>query len=726
MSDPLRADRDEKPPHGSPAATASFLRRLAGQILDPGAESPVPNPETSIPVRLDGPHSVSVSRSEPTVARRQTGDQPVRPETPSGGKRDFEAARTSGQPRFAGQEEEVLRETGQIAAHLRDERKELERREHLLHEQHAQLDKEWRSARLWVHEFEEEMLKRQADCKVREEELNQKISACETLVSELEEQERLVLGLRDQMSSERADLRAMVDRELEVERLALKQTRQALDEERQALAQESEKRRREQEESVRAANAKLEAERALLRTQLVAQLDAERAEFERERAEWNARQTAEEQALGNRRGIAESAAQRAQEELHSIHQRELDELRRTGEAQESQLAAERKTIEEERQQLAAERQRFSDELAELRKSQTDEMERERLRVREEIENSRRELDAVRSRIEDDLKRRVEEREQNLREEQKKLEEQHREQLSRLEQERGLLENRVRFQQDHLQKARKEVEAAQQELRRQHQADRTELEQREAALRLRQEQLAHVRALLDEREESLAREHALIAEKRSIAESQCQKERDALAKERAAWESDRDAREKDLRNREATLAADAQRLESRRVRLDALRTELEETHRSTLEMRLAIEEVWSQLSQHAGTEAAKRRLADTQQLLQDDWRQARESLAAQRRELGELEAAIRERRAELEREKKEAAEAAHARQTALERHRKQLAEETAALHVREQELNELRERWANEKIEVEQIIRGLLAQLAQKAEEPAGDEARPAA
>ena len=99
-----------------------------------------------------------------------------------------------------------------------------------MNEQHSLLDQEWRNARLWVHEFEEEMPERQGQLKVREEELNEKSAPCENLVSELEEQERLVLSLRDQVSVERTGLRVAVDRELEIERRTLQQTRTVLDE----------------------------------------------------------------------------------------------------------------------------------------------------------------------------------------------------------------------------------------------------------------------------------------------------------------------------------------------------------------------------------------------------------------------------------------------------------------------------------------------------------------
>ncbi|HEV7999203.1 MAG TPA: hypothetical protein VGP63_04935, partial [Planctomycetaceae bacterium] len=281
MSDPVRSHRDRTSPPLPAGPTTSFLRRLAGQILD--AKSPAAQTATDAETeitqrRIDRAHAPVATRSLPNTA--STGS-PIAGSTPAtellaDGSAADKSNAVPPKP-FSRREEEVLRQTGQIAAHLRTEREELERRESALHEQHALLDQEWRNARLWVQEFEEDMLKRQAESKARESALNEKINACESLVSDLEEQERLVLGLRDQMSSERAGLRSVVDRELEVDRIAIQQTQRALEEERRALAEEIEKRRREREEMVRSLQAQLQSERTALRSQVDSQLAAERA-----------------------------------------------------------------------------------------------------------------------------------------------------------------------------------------------------------------------------------------------------------------------------------------------------------------------------------------------------------------------------------------------------------------------------------------------------------------
>ena len=131
--------------------------------------------------------------------------------------------------------------------------------------------------------------------------------------------------------------------------------------------------------------------------------------------------------------------------------------------------------------------------------------------------------------------------------------------------------------------------------------------------------------------------------------------------------------------------------------------------------MAIEEVWAQLSQQVGLDDAKRRLAETQRLLEEDFQQVRAAIAAERRQLAELQAAQQFRQAEFEREREEARHTAAERQAALEREHKTFEETAAKLRTREDELARLREEWVGEKLEVEEVIRGLLAQLGQRAE-----------
>src|SRR5690606_25526893 len=124
--------------------------------------------------------------------------------------------------------------------------------------------------------------------------------------------------------------------------------------------------------------------------------------------------------------------------------------------------------------------------------------------------------------------------------------------------------------------------------------------------------------------------------------------------------------------------EAAQLESRRARLDALRIELEDTHRGTLEMRMAVEEIWAELSQGEQAEAAKTRLIETQRIYEEHFQHLRESIAAERRELALAQAGLESSRAALKEEQKLAIEASEARLGDQRQERQRVAEELAAL------------------------------------------------
>ena len=119
MSDPVPTGRDARPEAGPARPPRSLFRRLAGQILDTGMPRPSPLlcclsafvRAAGIPDH--GPHTPD--------AGRMPNEAPSEPE--------IKAGRSPAREKFSREEEEVLRQTGQIAAHLRTERNELERRD---------------------------------------------------------------------------------------------------------------------------------------------------------------------------------------------------------------------------------------------------------------------------------------------------------------------------------------------------------------------------------------------------------------------------------------------------------------------------------------------------------------------------------------------------------------------------------------------------------------------
>ena len=186
-----------------------------------------------------------------------------------------------------------------------------------------------------------------------------------------------------------------------------------------------------------------------------------------------------------------------------------------------------------------------------------------------------------------------------------------EQSAEFEREQTLLHNRVRFQEEHLKKARHELESHQEEFRREQQQAVQDRQRAAENLRLQRIQAERFRELLDQRESSLVRERELIKKTRLASQDKNDADRERLLNERQAWNRERETQQSELRRQQNMLKLHAENLEARRLRLDRLRAELEDTHRKTLEMRLSVEEAWAQLAQSTGPDVAKQRVDEAQ-------------------------------------------------------------------------------------------------------------------
>jgi len=172
---------------------------------------------------------------------------------------------------------------------------------------------------------------------------------------------------------------------------------------------------------------------------------------------------------------------------------------------------------------------------------------------------------------------------------------------------------------------------------------------------------------------------------------------------------------DLRRQQDMLTLHAQNLEGRRERLDNLRAELEETHRTTLERRMAIEEAWAQLTQACGAEVAQQRLDQAQQQLSGHYRGLREALIEQRRELDEMRLVFQTQRDDVRSEQQTLSDWAATQERKLRARESDLQTQAEQLNVRESAWRAASQRWINEKIEAEAVIRDLLEQLTSLTE-----------
>ncbi len=282
----------------------------------------------------------------------------------------------------------------------------------------------------------------------------------------------------------------------------------------------------------------------------------------------------------------------------------------------------------------------------------------------------------------------------------------------LKQERVLLESRHRFQQDHLQRAMHDFEKGQDEFRREQQLLRTRQEETQAQNMLRSRQLDRQRDLLGERQKSIERERELLLKERRAMEARAAADNDSYRHERIAWVAERDSQKADIRRQQDMLALHAENLETRRQRLDRLRAELEETNRQTLELRLAVEETAAQLMQTAGSEVVKRRIDEAHAILGEYYRHTRESLMGQRQELEQARMRLQQQRDEFRGERQMLVEWVSQEERQLAAGEDELRREREAIDQREAGWRQTAQRWTNERLEAESVIRDLLRRLGE--------------
>jgi hypothetical protein len=466
------------------------------------------------------------------------------------------------------------------------------------------------------------------------------------------------------LQSEREKLWQSLTTEWEQRQVAFQQQSEDWSQTRDLERSEIEREKALFESTVQSANAEflgaresLIVELSDLREQTTLQLQSERSEWERSREQQQAELVATRQAL-------ELKIAKATEELATIRQNlqaTWEESRRDEET-ESQAA---------RESLAAELVALRDEHAETLRSERNDW--EQARDQENAELATKQAEFLR--------------------------------------EQTLVENRIRFQQDHLEKSRFEFEQAQNTYRHERQVERQRIEETNILMIRRLRQMDLYRSSIDEREKSLDRQQELFDRTQKAITSSVDLDRLSFQAEREAWEQERQIQFADVRRQKEAMATLAENMESRRVRLDKLRAELEETHRATLEMRLAVEETWAQLTQVAGQDEARQREQVRESLI-GYYQKIQASLEEQRREQFDALAKFERQRAEFTEERLKLTNWFASRDEELK-----LGEErirTAATEASSNHIHWLaaRDRWLLEKAEAEKLIRRLLASLGE--------------
>ena len=273
-----------------------------------------------------------------------------------------------------------------------------------------------------------------------------------------------------------------------------------------------------------------------------------------------------------------------------------------------------------------------------------------------------------------------------------------------------LAKRTRFHEDHLTRFRGELDEQRVELEQDRQKLRIWKEQVEQSIRLRIAHVRRFRDLIEQREESLARGEQALETARLHAEQDLLTQREQLAREQEALEQERVRDRSDARRQQELMRSHSRALDERRKKLDALREEIEQTQRQTLEQQMQLEQARAGFVDEAGQEEAGHRLEQSRKGLLDFHRQLAESMEQRRQEFLAAQRQLQERRIEFRDERETVVLRLTEREGEVERRELRLQSQIVGLHEREHRWQQLRERWRQEKLHAEEIIRALVEQL----------------
>jgi hypothetical protein len=229
-----------------------------------------------------------------------------------------------------------------------------------------------------------------------------------------------------------------------------------------------------------------------------------------------------------------------------------------------------------------------------------------------------------------------------------------------------------------------------------------------ALAERERRLAESEAAMDEQRAALQQFHdRLTADRQALEEETlAQSERLAADKLHLSTEIEQKRREVQERSEQADLA---------HAGLEQFRAELGRIHRETLEIRLATEELWAELSGSAPPATLTRSLGRIRGRLADHYHTANLELQQKKGELQSLRDQLSEQYEKLVRKKRHFDAWAAECRAEVERQATRLAARGEDLDRREADMGEYARRAQSEKLELQQEIRRLRSRLIGKAE-----------
>jgi chromosome segregation ATPase len=239
----------------------------------------------------------------------------------------------------------------------------------------------------------------------------------------------------------------------------------------------------------------------------------------------------------------------------------------------------------------------------------------------------------------------------------------------------------------------------------------EFEEREESLRSRTELLDARQRQFEEAEGrfAAAQSESQQIQEHLLTERRAMQEEAATTRRQMADEHDRAMAE--LQQKRDAVQRRSEHVDHCRAALTQLRGELGRMHRETLEVRLATEELWVQLSGAAPPAALTRSLGRIRARLAEYYRQSDAELAEQKQELEGIRGQLSEQHEKLVEQKGRFEHWAAAHQEEAEQQASRLVAREEQLRREESRLREQSHRWQTERTKYQQEIRRLRAELA---------------
>jgi predicted protein tyrosine phosphatase len=235
--------------------------------------------------------------------------------------------------------------------------------------------------------------------------------------------------------------------------------------------------------------------------------------------------------------------------------------------------------------------------------------------------------------------------------------------------------------------------------------------REESLRKAAEQLAAKQEQLEEAEAGLKQQraelqglHEQLSARLSEIDVQERAHRERLeAEHRRAMAA--------VEEQRRVIGRRAEHVDRSRAAMDELHGQLQRLHRETLEIRLATEELWTQLSGAAPPAALVQSLGRIRGKLAEHHRLAAVELHAQQEELEKLRLQLAAQHEALAQEKRRFEESLAAQQKEAQQQASRLIARERQLDRRDAELSAQSQQWQVERFELQQELRTLRAELA---------------